>query len=189
MCNLARKGHEPTLSALVQKTYDLVNQHVTLEASVVAAIAQRVNPSVNIEGSIAWAISPQLQSVYSYTYEALVEWVWFLCTCLYYKCSETRCYRVLERLGIEHLFSRNDSGALLRRYPRRYYHGLEHWRPSQCSFYVYGIHWTLHTNDFLLLAFAAQEIQGFDDKHCRRVQRQTRGWSQTNHVSIVLAYE
>lgn len=50
---IARKGYEDTLSNLIQLTFDLVKDKIPMEASVVTAIAQRVNPSVSIEGCIA----------------------------------------------------------------------------------------------------------------------------------------
>jgi hypothetical protein len=50
---IVKSGYEYTLSNLVQLTFDLVKDKVAMEASVVTAIAQRVNPGVNIEGCIA----------------------------------------------------------------------------------------------------------------------------------------
>jgi hypothetical protein len=50
---LAEKGYEHTVSDLVARTQSLVEaKFSTLEPSVVAAIAQRVNPGVKIEGCI-----------------------------------------------------------------------------------------------------------------------------------------
>jgi len=48
-----KNGYEYTLANLIQLTFDLVKDQVAVEASVVTAIAQRVNPRVNIEGCIA----------------------------------------------------------------------------------------------------------------------------------------
>jgi hypothetical protein len=42
-----------TLSDLIKLTFDNVQKHVAHEASVVTAIAQKVNPGVKIDGSIA----------------------------------------------------------------------------------------------------------------------------------------
>jgi hypothetical protein len=50
---IAKNGYEYTLANLIQLTFDLVKDQVAVEASVVTAIAQRVNPRVNIEGCIA----------------------------------------------------------------------------------------------------------------------------------------
>jgi hypothetical protein len=47
-----RKGYENTLRDLVRLTFDNVREHVTGDASTVTAIAQRVNPGVNIDASI-----------------------------------------------------------------------------------------------------------------------------------------
>jgi len=47
-----KSGYEYTLSHLIQLTFDLVQDSVATEASVVTAIAQKVNPGVNIEGCI-----------------------------------------------------------------------------------------------------------------------------------------
>jgi hypothetical protein len=38
------RGYEYTLSNLVQLTFDLVRDKIAMEASVVTAIAQKVNP-------------------------------------------------------------------------------------------------------------------------------------------------
>jgi len=48
-----RNAYEDTLSRLIQLTFNLVRDKVAVEASVVTAIAQKVNPGVNIEASIA----------------------------------------------------------------------------------------------------------------------------------------
>jgi len=48
-----RDKYEYTLSNLIQLTFDLVQDKFATEASVVTAIAQRVNPGVNIDGCIA----------------------------------------------------------------------------------------------------------------------------------------
>ena len=48
-----KKGYENTLSDLIKLTFDRVSEHVAKEASIVSAIAQRVNPGVKIDGSIA----------------------------------------------------------------------------------------------------------------------------------------
>jgi hypothetical protein len=45
---------EDTLRDLVGLTFDSVKKHVAAEASVVTAIAQRINPQVKIDASIAW---------------------------------------------------------------------------------------------------------------------------------------
>jgi hypothetical protein len=50
---IARDKYEYTLSNLIKLTFDLVQDKFATEASVVTAIAQRVNPGVNIEGCIA----------------------------------------------------------------------------------------------------------------------------------------
>ena len=53
MNRLAEKGYEHTVSDLVGLTQALVEDKFPMEPSVVAAIAQRANPGVNIEGCIA----------------------------------------------------------------------------------------------------------------------------------------
>jgi DNA-binding protein YbaB len=50
---LAMEGYEDTLSDLIRVTFNNVYQHMAEEASVVSAIAQKVNPGVKIDGSIA----------------------------------------------------------------------------------------------------------------------------------------
>ncbi|KAG6918821.1 hypothetical protein DXG01_011224 [Tephrocybe rancida] len=50
----AEYGFEPSLSDLIQVTYDHVREYF-VDASVVTAMAQRVNPRVNIHASIAYA--------------------------------------------------------------------------------------------------------------------------------------
>jgi hypothetical protein len=52
-CIIVKSGYKYTLSDLVQLTFDLVKDKIAMEVSVVTAIAQRVNPGVNIEGCIA----------------------------------------------------------------------------------------------------------------------------------------
>jgi hypothetical protein len=47
------EGFEDTLLDLVGLTFDSVNKHVAMAASIVSAIAQRINPEVKIAGSIA----------------------------------------------------------------------------------------------------------------------------------------
>jgi len=47
-----KKGYENTLRDLIRLTFDNVREHVTGDASTVTAIAQRVNPGVNIDASI-----------------------------------------------------------------------------------------------------------------------------------------
>jgi len=54
---IAEKGHELTLTKLIQLTYDEVYKYLK-DASIVTAIAQKVNPSVNIEASIACVVPP-----------------------------------------------------------------------------------------------------------------------------------
>lgn len=49
---LAQKGYEHTLNDLVQLTTNMVHEHVTEEASIVSAMAQRVNPNVKVDASI-----------------------------------------------------------------------------------------------------------------------------------------
>ncbi len=49
---LAEKGYEHTVSNLVALTQSLVEDKFSMEPSVVAAIAQRVNPDVKIENCI-----------------------------------------------------------------------------------------------------------------------------------------
>jgi hypothetical protein len=49
---LAEKGYEHTVSNLVALTQSLVEAKFSMEPSVVAAIAQRVNPGVKIDGCI-----------------------------------------------------------------------------------------------------------------------------------------
>ena len=51
--SLVEEGYEETLSNLIKLTFDHVHEHVTKEASIVSAIAQKVNPGVNIDGCIA----------------------------------------------------------------------------------------------------------------------------------------
>jgi len=46
------KGYEDALSKLIKLTYDHVREHVAREASIVSAIAQKVDPGVNIDASI-----------------------------------------------------------------------------------------------------------------------------------------
>lgn len=48
----AKRGHEPTLHNLIQLTYDNVYKYLKTP-SIVTAIAQKVNPGVNIHASIA----------------------------------------------------------------------------------------------------------------------------------------
>jgi hypothetical protein len=48
-----RKGFESTVVDLVELTFDSVKQHVATAASIVSAIAQKINPEVKIAGSIA----------------------------------------------------------------------------------------------------------------------------------------
>lgn len=52
MSLLAEKGYEDTVSNLVALTQSLVEAKFSTEPSVVAAIAQRVNPDVKIENCI-----------------------------------------------------------------------------------------------------------------------------------------
>ncbi|KIM19792.1 hypothetical protein M408DRAFT_30924 [Serendipita vermifera MAFF 305830] len=47
-----QEGYKNTLADLIQLTFDNVKNHVAKEASVVTAIAQRVNPNVKVDGSI-----------------------------------------------------------------------------------------------------------------------------------------
>jgi len=61
---IAEKGHELTLTKLIQLTYDEVYKYLK-DASIVTAIAQKVNPSVNIEASIACVVSPLIVSPFS----------------------------------------------------------------------------------------------------------------------------
>jgi hypothetical protein len=48
-----RKGFESTVVDLVELTFESVKKHVAAEASIVSAIAQKINPEVKIAGSIA----------------------------------------------------------------------------------------------------------------------------------------
>jgi hypothetical protein len=52
-CIIVKSGYEYTLSNLAQLTFDLVKDKIAMEASVVTAIAQRVNSGIVIEGCIA----------------------------------------------------------------------------------------------------------------------------------------
>jgi hypothetical protein len=47
-----RKGFESTVVDLVELTFDSVKKHVATAASIVTAIAQKINPEVKIAGSI-----------------------------------------------------------------------------------------------------------------------------------------
>jgi hypothetical protein len=47
------EGFEDTILDLVGLTFDSVNKHVAAAASIVSAIAQKINPEVKIAGSIA----------------------------------------------------------------------------------------------------------------------------------------
>jgi len=49
----ARKGYEDKIDGLVELTYRSVEEHVSSEPSIVSAMAQRPNPSVKINASIA----------------------------------------------------------------------------------------------------------------------------------------
>jgi hypothetical protein len=49
---LAEEGYEYTVSNLVALTQSLVEAKFSMEPSMVAAIAQRVNPGVKIDGCI-----------------------------------------------------------------------------------------------------------------------------------------
>jgi len=48
-----KKVFESTVLDLVKLTFDSVNKHVATAASIVSAIAQKINPEVKIAGSIA----------------------------------------------------------------------------------------------------------------------------------------
>jgi hypothetical protein len=50
---LVGEGFENTVLDLVGLTFDSVNKHVATVASIVSAIAQKINPEVKIAGSIA----------------------------------------------------------------------------------------------------------------------------------------
>jgi len=64
-------GYEYTLSNLAQLTFDLVKDKIAMEASVVTAIAQRVSPSVTIDGCIAVCRMRYWNSLASITSQAL----------------------------------------------------------------------------------------------------------------------
>jgi hypothetical protein len=53
MFSSVEEGYEDTLSNLIKLTFDHVREHVAGEASIVSAMAQKVNPGVNIDGCIA----------------------------------------------------------------------------------------------------------------------------------------
>jgi len=47
-----KSGYDDTLNELIRLTFDNVREHVAKEASIVTAMAQKVNPGVKIDGSI-----------------------------------------------------------------------------------------------------------------------------------------
>ena len=59
----ARKGYEDKIDGLVELTYRSVEEHVSSEPSIVSAMAQRPNPSVKINASIAWVCPFQREIV------------------------------------------------------------------------------------------------------------------------------
>jgi hypothetical protein len=53
--NTEKEEHKDMIAHLIQITEDRVRQHVATEASVMAGVAQRVDPMLNIKTSIEYA--------------------------------------------------------------------------------------------------------------------------------------
>ena len=53
--NTEKEEHKDMIAHLIQITEDRVRQHVAAEASVMAGVAQRVDPMLNIKTSIEYA--------------------------------------------------------------------------------------------------------------------------------------
>jgi hypothetical protein len=53
--NTEKDEHKDMIAHLIQVTEDRVRQHVATEASVMAGVAQRVDPMLNIKASIEYA--------------------------------------------------------------------------------------------------------------------------------------
>jgi hypothetical protein len=53
--NTEKEEHKDMIAYLIQITEDCVRQHVATEASVMAGVAQRVDPMLNIKTSIEYA--------------------------------------------------------------------------------------------------------------------------------------
>ena len=53
--NADNKEHKDMIAHLIQITEDCVREHVAAEASVMAGVAQRVDPMLNIKISIEYA--------------------------------------------------------------------------------------------------------------------------------------